>query len=147
MGGPYVSWVSYTSLECDQGEHHNIYITRKSKLGRLIFGYKIECLHPIVYPQREEPPHLGPLLRRVLDGALHVHAARAAAEVHVEDDVGGRVEVSQVVMDRDRLGRARLAHKQAGLARRHNGAQQPGRPAGGVRSGDQCEGGNRSQQG
>ena len=61
-------------------------------------------------------PHLGALLHAVLDGALHVHAARAAAEAEAARGVRGRVQAGQVGGDGDALCGAGVADKKAGAA-------------------------------
>eukprot|EP00955_Chlamydomonas_euryale_P094430 364857-Chlamydomonas_euryale.AAC.15 len=71
---------------------------------------------------------LGALLRRVLDRALHIERRRARREVHVEIDVDRAIEAAKVVVDRDGLGGARLAHKERRLATRHHCVQQPRGP-------------------
>jgi hypothetical protein len=59
---------------------------------------------------------------------LHVQAAGAAAEVHVEGDVAA-AKARQVAGDGDRLGCAGLPNKQAWVPDTNEGIQQPRHPA------------------
>lgn len=84
--------------------------------------------------------HLGALLHTVLNRALHVHAARAAAEPEAARGVRHSVQARQVGADGDALGGAGVAHKQAGAGRTSDRLEQPGGPGrvgrgGGIRGG------------